>query len=111
MDTLINIGIYAIYILAFVAIAAILYFAVRALVSNFKDASVTLIGIGVLVVVFVLSFVISSSSDVSIFFFEKTETNPAYSKLIGSGLITLYFFLAGVFATIIYAQVSKLLKR
>jgi hypothetical protein len=111
MNTLINIGMIAAYIFAGFALLTIVFFAVKGLVSNIKDAIPSLIGIGVLIVLFLIAFAVSKSGDVSTLFFEKTKTNQAYSKLIGSGLITLYFVIAVIFAAIIYSQVSKLLKR
>jgi hypothetical protein len=111
MNSLINIGIIITYIFATLAIAAILFFALKALVVNFKEQAVSLIGAGVIALVFVVAYLISSSKDVSMSFFEKTETNPALSKLIGSGMIMLYMMIAAVFVAIIYAQVTKIFKK
>jgi len=111
MNLAINIGLIATYILVGFAILVIVAFAIKALVTNIKDAIPSLVGVGVLVVLFLIALVISKSNDVSTLFFEKTGTNEAYSKLIGSGLITLYLIMAVVFATMIYFQIAKLLKR
>ena len=111
MDSLINIGIIITYILAVLAIAAIAFFALKALVVNIREQAVSLVGAGVIALVFVVAYLISGSNDVSMSFFEKTETNPALSKLIGSGLIMLYLMTAAVFIAIIYAQITKIFKK
>jgi len=111
MNSLINIGIILTYVFVFAALGLILYFSVRTLLSDLKEAKSTFIGVGAILLIFILSYVISSSNDVSNQIFEKTQTNPALSKLIGSGPIMLYFLVAIVFVTIIYSQVVKFLKK
>jgi hypothetical protein len=111
MNSLINIGIIVTYILAAIAIGSWIFFALKALVVDFKGATASLAGIGIIVVLFIVSFLISGKNDVSVSFFEKTETNFALSKLIGSGLIMLYFMIAAVVIVVIYSQFIKLFKR
>ncbi len=108
---LINIGIIILYILIGAAIGSILYFVVKSLIVNFRNSVSSLIGIGLLVFIFLLSFIISKSGDISIEFFEKNETNPALSKLLGSELIMLYIILCIAFIAIIYSHVSDFLKK
>jgi uncharacterized protein YacL len=110
MNSLINIGIILTYIFVGLAIATIVFFAIKALASDFKQTVLSLVGLGVLVLVFVVSFAISGSDDISPLFFDKTDTNPAHSKIIGSGLIMLYIMVAAAFSAIIYAQISRLFK-
>ena len=111
MDIIINIGMFLTYILAFGALASILVFAVFYIIKNFKQAKSSIVGIGVLLLVFILAFIISPADDVPLAFFEKAFANPDMSKLIGSGLISLYIFIAGIFAVIIFTQVFKLIKK
>ncbi len=111
MNSLINIGIIVTYIFAGFALLAIVFFSIKALIGSIKEAIPSLIGVGVLVVLFLIAFAVSKSDDVSPLFFEKTGTDMAYSKLIGSALILLYFIIAAVFAAIVYSQVTKFLKR
>jgi len=111
MNSFINIGIYLTYILFFSAMLIILFFAVKTIVKDFKNVKSSLFGILILLAVFLIAFGISSSSDIPIQFFEKTQTDPQYSKLIGSALISLYLLMVGVIGTLLYVQVSKLFKR
>jgi len=111
MNSLINIGIIITYIFVGLALAIILFFAVKALVADFKSAVVTLVGLGVIVSIFLVSYLISNPADVSPEFFEKRDANPAYSKILGSGLIMLYLTFAAAVVAIIYAQVSRIFKK
>lgn len=111
MDIIINIGMFLTYILAFCALVSILFFAVFYIVKNLKQAKSSIVGIGVLLLVFILAYFISPADDVPLAFFEKTLANPDMSKLIGSGLISLYIFLFGIIAVIIYTQIFKLIKK
>ncbi len=111
MNTVINIGIIVTYIFVALAIASILFFAIKALVSDFKSAGISLVGIAALAVLFLVSFAVSKSNDIDIQFFEKNEANYSMSKLIGTGPIMLYFMVAVVLIVIIYVQVSKLFKK
>ncbi len=111
MNSLINIGIIVTYILVAIAVGSWLFFALKALLADFKGATASLTGIGIIIALFILSYLISGKNDVSMLFFEKTETNPALSKLIGSGLIMLYFMMAAVVIVVLYSQFAKLLKK
>lgn len=111
MDTLINIGMFLTYILAIGALAAILFFAIVFVVKNFNQAKGSLVGIGILLLVFVIAYIASPSNDIPVLFFEKNHANPELSKLIGSGLISLYIFIFGVFAAVLYSQFVKFIKK
>jgi NADH:ubiquinone oxidoreductase subunit 6 (subunit J) len=111
MNSLINIGMYLTYILVIIALIIIFYFAVMAIVKDFKNVKSSLFGILILLAVFVIAYLLSSSTDVSMNFFDKTETNPKYSKIIGSAVISLYILMLGVVGTLIYVQISRLLKK
>ncbi len=111
MNSLINIGLYLTYILVIIALIIIFYFAVMAIVKDFKNVKSSLFGILILLAVFVIAYLLSSSTDVSMNFFDKTETNPKYSKIIGSAVISLYILMLGVVGTLIYVQISRLLKK
>ncbi|MBR1774941.1 MAG: hypothetical protein IJ759_05390 [Bacteroidales bacterium] len=63
------------------------------------------------IVVFVISYFIGSANDLPEALFEKTGTALSSSKWITAGLYTVYALFAGVILSLIYAEVSKLIKK
>lgn len=111
MDTLVNIGLIVTYIAFFLSIILIVGFSLIQFIQTFKQSKVQLIGIVVLLLIFVISYLASSSTDVSKELFEKTGTNYAYSRLIGSALISLYILSVITILAIIYTQISNFIKK
>ncbi len=111
MNSLINIGMIVTYIFAGLAVASILFFIIKSLIVNYKEMAFSLVGVLALGALFLISYLVSNPNDVGMQVFEKTETNPGLSKIIGSGAIMLYLMIAAVFVAIIYTQVIKLFKK
>jgi len=110
MNILINIGLIITYVLLAVGILALLFFSLKFTISNIGKSKSTIVGFAGFAVLFILSYLFSSSTDVSTTLFEKTATDPSLSKVIGSGLILTYFMFVAVVGSTIYAAISKLLK-
>lgn len=100
-NILINIGMYAIYVLLGLAILALIFFAIKQFAENIAKEKETLWGLLGLILVFVVSYLLSSPSDISPLAFEKTGTSYELSKIIGGGLISFYIlFILAIFAII-----------
>ncbi len=110
MEIFINIGLIVLYFLLAIALISLLIFSFKFLISNIGKSKTIFIGIGGFVILFFVSFLLSSSTDVNLSFFEKTATNPNLSKIIGSGLIFSYLISFAVIVSLIYAAISKKLK-
>jgi hypothetical protein len=110
MDILINIGMIVMYLLLAVGMLALLFFSVKVTISNIGNSKVTIITIIAFAVLFIVSYLLSDSKDVSVALFEKTATDPGLSKMIGTGLIIFYFMLIAAVGSTIYAAISKMLK-
>ena len=110
MDIFINIGLIVTYLLLALALVTLLFFSIKFMITSIGKSKTTLIGIAGFVGLFLVSFVFSSSTDVSLALFEKTSTDPGLSKAIGSGLIFTYLMFFAVVASLIYAAISKMLK-
>jgi len=109
MDSLINIGLYIAYFALFIAVAALIFFPIATIVKgNFKNAKGTLVGIAVLVGVVILAYIISPADQG--LFYTKMNVSAGASKLIGAGLITTYFILAGLILITLYTVVVKWFK-
>lgn len=108
---MIDFGLYASYTLIGICVVGILFFAVSRIASNPKAAKSALIGIGGLVVLFVIAYAASTGADVATNpVFEKLQVNESTSKSVGAGLIGLYLIMGLTVLSIIYAEVSRLIK-
>lgn len=110
MNVLIDIGLIVTYTLLGVGFLALLFFSLKFTLSNISKSKGTLVGFAGFVVLFIVSYIMSSSTDVSAYFLEKNMSSENVSKLIGSGLILTYFMFVAVIGSTIYATISKMLK-
>ncbi|MDO5760636.1 MAG: hypothetical protein Q4Q06_06390 [Bacteroidota bacterium] len=69
-----------------------------------------LIILGVTIVAFIVSYFVSSGTDIPQMVFEKSGADYSSSKIVGAGLYTVYVLFFGVILSIIYAEVAKRLK-
>lgn len=101
----INIGLYVVYFLLLLSIIGVIVFPVLQMAGDIKSAKGTLVGIGILLVVFVISYALSSPDTGAVY--TKYGISPGLSKVIGAGLIATYITFAGVLIGIIYSQISN----
>lgn len=94
------------YILLFLAIAAALGGTVITALSNPKKIGGSLIGIGVMLAIVGLSYVLSSDEVLRSY----GDITPGTSKWSGAGLYMVYILLAGSVLSIVYASVSRMIK-
>ena len=91
-----------------------IFFALAQIIKGLKDDPKKQMGIIVavvaLIVVFRLSFLLSSGTDVPQEVFEKTGSDYSSSKLIGACMYTVYILFGGVIASVLFAEVSKKIK-
>ena len=98
-----------------ISLVAIVYYLFVKLADNFKNvpgyAKKFFIILGVAVVVCLASFLLAKGNDVTPALMEKSGTTEATSKLIGAACILVYFLIAGAACSILYAEISKSLKK
>lgn len=104
-ELLINIGIYVTYGLLVIAVLASVAFPIIQFVQDIRKAKGTLIGLGVLLFVLLISWAFASSAP-----FEEHNVGSAVSKLIGGGIIATFMLIVIGLAAAIYTEVSKLIK-
>lgn len=104
-STFINIGIYITYVLLIVALFASILFPLIQTFGNLKAAKSTLLGIGLILVVFVFSFLVSPAQTGP--FYDRFNISPTLSRFIGGGLVATYLFFIAAAVSIIYASVTK----
>ncbi len=108
MDTAINIGFVILYILMIVAVIGVIVFPIIQMLGDLKSAKGALIGIGALLVIFFISYAISTPEVGAVY--DKYNVSPNFSKIIGGGLIATYIMFAGVIVSILWSQISSWLK-
>ena len=102
---MVNYGIIICYVLIAVAVAAAVIFPLMQLAQNPKAAKGALIGIVLLVVVLGISFGLATDANPS-----KMELTPEAAKQVGMGLYAVYILGTVAVASIVYSEVSKMLK-
>jgi hypothetical protein len=107
-DGLINAGLWIFYILLFASIVTAVVFPLLHAAKTPGTFKKSLIGIGVIVVVFGISYALSGSSVTAKQM--ALGVDESSSKLIGAGLTMFYFALIGSVIGIIYSEISKALK-
>jgi hypothetical protein len=108
---LIDISLYLTYTLAAVGVLILLYFSVLQILKNPKNSIGSLLGVAGIIVVLVVAYFLSSGTDISAALLEKTGATESSIKYVGAGLITVYVMLAVVVVTLVYAELSKMLKK
>lgn len=102
---MVDIALYLTYFLIAIAILLALFFAVKSLVQNFKSSKTSLFGILGLIIIFVVSFLLSSSE-----VYEKFQVGQTLSKAIGGALYSLYFIFILTIVVALYSEISKFFK-
>jgi len=104
-----DIGLYASYLLVIVAgLAALLLPLINSL-GDPKQLLKGLIGVGILLVVFFVGYLLSGS-EVTTVYIKNGILDATSSKLIGGSLIAMYVFFIVGFASILVTEVIKLFK-
>jgi hypothetical protein len=109
MDSLIDIGIILAYVMLFVAFTSLLIFPVISLVKgNVKNPRGTLIGVGILVIVLIIAYIISPAEQGA--FYTKMHVSAQTSKWVGAGLLSTYIIAAGFIVITLYTVVARWFK-
>ena len=105
---MLDFGLYALYALFAVAVISAVVFPIINGIRSPKSLKGTLLGLGGLLVIFAISFAVSSS--------EVSAKNAALGvtetqmKVIGAGLLVFYITLVLAILGLIYSEISKALK-
>ncbi|MCX6232515.1 MAG: hypothetical protein NTZ33_13340 [Bacteroidetes bacterium] len=110
MEKWFDAGLITMYVLLTIAVISLLFFLFKFLFFSFRKSKTTVIGIIAIVALFIISFFLSSSTDIGLTLFEKTSTNPDFSRIIGSGLIFAYLMILIVAISLIYTMIQQRFK-
>ena len=106
---MINFGLYLTYALIGFSVLGILYFAIMKIVKEPTGAKSALIGIVGLIVVLLLGYLFSTGEDAN-GMFAKLNVTEGESRQVGTGLVSLYIVMGLTIISILYAEVTRLLK-
>ena len=105
---MIDIGIYACYILLFVALIAAVVFPLLQITQNPKSLVKSGIGVAGLTVLFFISYSLSGNEVTAKY--TTMGVAEGSSKLIGAGLIMFYIILIATIIFMVYSEINKALK-
>jgi FtsH-binding integral membrane protein len=109
-----NVAYWSVITLLGASLLVAIFFALAQIIKGLKEDPKKQMGIIIavvaLVVVFVVSYLLSSGTDVPQEVFEKTGSDYLSSKLIGACMYTVYILFGGVIASVLFAEVSKKIK-
>lgn len=105
---MLDIGLYLLYALIAIAVAGAIIFPIVHAIKEPKALVRSAIGIGIVVVVFAISYALSGS-EVTLKAAALGVTESS-SKLIGGGLIMFYIVLVLSGVALVYSEISKALK-
>lgn len=105
---LIDIGIYACYILLFIALITAVVFPLLQITQNPGALVKSGIGVAGLVVLFIISYAMSGNEVTAKY--TTMGVGESGSKLIGAGLIMFYIILIATLVIMIYSEINKALK-
>lgn len=111
MSGLYDIAYFIVVAMIFVAVAAMIIFLVRNLLHDKRMARRWIIGLGLLVVAFVVAYFISPADNVSHVLLEKNSLSAGTSKAIGAAIITVYVLVIAAVCAIVYTSVAKSIKK
>lgn len=104
-----NIAYWITFIMIVISALGIVVFLVKQIIEE-KQKGIIII-FAATVVALIVSYLCASGTDIPQSVFEKTNTDYGSSKRIGAGLYTVYILFFGVILSIIYAEISKLIKK
>ena len=104
-----NYGIIITYILLAAATIAAIAFPIMHLVANPKKAKQVGIGLGTLLVVYILAFLLASDEVTE--YYSKFNVTDTQSKQVGTGLIVFYILAAGAVISALYTEVGKMINK
>lgn len=107
-SSILGFSLYAVYSIMAIAFVAMVGFAIWGVLSNFKDSKPALIGMGVLLAVLLVGYLLSASTNSVIE--QKFVVSPGLSKLIGGGLLSTYIFGAGAVLAAVWSTISTRFK-
>jgi len=106
---MIDIGLWISYLLLIAAVIGMIVYSVINMLRDSKNAKYTLIAVGILAGLFLISFLFSGSEVLPRY--EDFGITSSGSKLIGAGLIMMYMLGFFTVAIAVYTEIRKLFIR
>jgi hypothetical protein len=107
-DSLLGFSCYAVYAVMILAFICLVGFALWSIIANFKDSKATLVGVGVLVAVLLIGYLISAPTNSAVE--QRFAVGTGLSKVIGGGIVATYIFMFGAILAAVWATLSSRFK-
>ncbi len=107
-DLYLNFSLYSTYFLMALSGILLFGFALWFIIFHFQQSKNSLVGVGVLALILLISYIISSPSASEIE--TKFEISAGMSKFIGGGLIATYLFMIGCVLAALWSSISTRFK-
>jgi hypothetical protein len=104
---LIDFGLNAGYILLAIAAVLSLLFPIIHLVRNPKQAGTSLMGLGIVAVIFLIAYGVSSG-EILLQHKDDITVTSSLSRWVGAGIITMYIFVGLAFLSFIASEIKTL---
>ena len=108
-DFMANYGIILTYILIAAAAITAIAFPIKHLISHPKKAKQVGIGLGTLLIIYIIALLIASDEVTD--HFMKFDVTESQSRQVGAGLIVFYVLAVGAILTTLYTEISKMLNK
>ena len=110
VDIIVNIGIPLTYVLIAVAALTSIIFPIREIIQQPKHAKGTLMGLGALLAVIILGYLLSGEGVIH-GATGKVLAEGFTSKMVGAGIISFYIFIIGATLAIVYSEAMAMMKK
>ncbi len=102
-ESVINIGMYVTYGLLVIAALAAILFSIIHMFGNFRKAIPTLIGIGILAIIVVLSYSLSTAETYE-------NAGPRVSQWVGGGITATMILIGLALVSAVFSEIYKLFR-
>lgn len=112
-NTNVNAMFYIAYVLLGIPVVAVLFYTLKNLASNPDKLKKSLIAIASFAIILVISYALSSGTDVNLDKFSEAgiDVNESSSKMVGAGLIAFYILAALAIISMLLSGVKKILSK
>ena len=102
---------YIAYVILALAIAFVLFFVLKNLITNTSSLKNTLIGVGAFAVILIIAYVVSGGDAMSYNLQEGGVASDSASQLVGAGLVAFYLLLAIAVGAMVFSGAKKIISK
>lgn len=110
-DNVIDYILYLTYVVLILILALVLFYVVKGVLAG--DIKKTLLSLGLFFGIIIISYVLSSGTDLNLkpFNDKGLDITESTSKYVGTGLYTFYFLIVAAIGAMLFSSVKKMFNR